>query len=148
MGQKRSHTHPHNALGILLRKKGDDEIDTPEISNPLNLKLAIKFALLYAVIVFFIKAAQEWGKGEEFHIVCFLSGLTDMDAIALSLANLVIDGEMIARLAAQGVLIAAVANTIFKLILSLSLGHRNLRGPIVIFLGSMIVFGILGWFLI
>ena len=40
---------------FFLSKENKEQVDLPKLSNPLSLKLAIKFALLYGVIVFLIK---------------------------------------------------------------------------------------------
>ncbi len=132
----------------LLLQRQEEEVDLPQLSNPLSLKLAIKFALLYGLIVFLLKAVSEWGGGSGFYPVAFLSGLTDMDAIALSLTNENDAGEIPDRMAAQGVLIGAVANTLFKTSFAFWQGHPNLRKPLLSGMLPMLLAGIAGYFLI
>jgi len=133
---------------ILIRGKKHEDIALPELHNPLSLKLAIKFALLYAVIVFLIKAVGQWGSGGGFYPVAFLSGLTDMDAIALSLTNAEKDGSILVEIAARGILLGAIANSFFKTVLALWFGHLHLRKPLLVGMIPMIVFGVLGLFLV
>lgn len=133
---------------IYFSGKREEEINLPEISNPLSLKLAIKFALLYAIIVFLVKAAGEWGDGAGFYPVAFLSGLTDMDAIALSLTNTHKEGELAITLAARGIMLGAVANSIFKTGFAISLGNSSLRGPILLGMIPMIIAGIASIFIL
>ena len=59
-------------------------VTAPAMHNPLSLRTAIKFALLYAAFAFLVKAATQldWDRG--LLPLSFVSGLTDMDAIALS----------------------------------------------------------------
>lgn len=133
---------------LFFHKGGKDEINIPELKNPLSLKLAIKFALLYGVIVFLLKAVSEWGGGAGFYPVAFLSGLTDMDAIALSLTNEAAAGSVGNLIAARGILLGGIANTLFKTILAVWLGDRQLRKPILYGMIPMILAGSIGIFLV
>lgn len=129
---------------IFFSRRGRHEVDIPELRNPLSLKLAIKFALLYGLIVFLLKAVAVWGGGVGFYPVAFLSGLTDMDAIALSLTNEASAGNLIHAVAARGVLIGGIANTLFKTGFAVWLGDPKLRGPILAGMLPMILAGLLG----
>lgn len=100
---------------------------SPAISNPLGLMTAVKFALLYAVIAFMVKAAThlDWQAG--LLPLSFVSGLTDMDAIALSMADNLRSGSVDADLAARAVIVGAVANSLLKAGLTAGLGSPTLR---------------------
>lgn len=135
-------------IWAVTRRKKETEVVTPQVKNPLSLKIAIKFALLYAVIVFLVKLTQEAGAEAGFIPIAFLSGLTDMDAISLSLANLVRDENILVTRAAQGIIIAALSNTLFKGAFALIAGHRELRKPILLGMGPMVPLAIIGYFLI
>ena len=135
-------------LWAVIRPAKDSEVDTPHVKNPLSLKIAIKFALLYGLIVFLVKLTQEVGAEAGFFPIAFLSGLTDMDAISLSLANLVRDDGIVLERAARGIVIAALSNTLFKGIFAFFLGHRDLRRPILLGMGPMIPLAGIGFFLI
>ena len=111
--------------------------------NPLSLKVAIQFGLLYAVVVFAVKMAGVWFGGGGLVIASFLSGLTDLDAISLSLSSLLRDAQIAPALAAQGVVLAAVANSIMKAGLAASLGDAALRQKVVVILGSTALIGLL-----
>lgn len=129
---------------FILKRKQEEEVDLPHLSNPLSLKLAIKFALLYAIIVFLLKAVAEWGGGAGFYPIAFLSGLTDMDAIALSLTNEQADGLISASIAAQGIMIGAIANTLFKTGFAFWLGDNRLRKPLLYGMVPMLISGVIG----
>lgn len=111
----------------LARQKEKAALDSPAISNPLGLLTAIKFALLYAVIAFLVKAAShlDWQAG--ILPLSFVSGLTDMAAISLSMANNLRDQSVSMDLAARAVILAAVANSLLKAIFTLTLGSAVLR---------------------
>ncbi len=128
----------------LISRSASKQVDMPKLGNPLSLKLAIKFALLYAIIVFLIKAVSTWGDGSGFYPVVFLSGLTDVDAIALSLANEQNAESLALSLAAKGIVLAALANTLFKTILGTTLGDAKLRKPLLAAMIPMILAGMAG----
>ncbi len=108
-------------------RAGKDEVDSPTMANPLSLTTAIKFALLYAVIAFMVKAAThlDWQAG--LLPLSFVSGLTDMDAISLSMADNLNTATVTLQLAARAVIIAAVANSLLKAGLAAGLGSPLLR---------------------
>ncbi len=110
--------------------------------NPLSLKVALQFGALYAVVVFVVKLAVLWFGGAGLLIASFLSGLTDLDAIALSLSNLFSGTQVTMALAAQGIVLAAVANSILKAALASSLGDRVLRRFTLLVLGATAAIGL------
>lgn len=100
---------------------------TPEVQNPLGLGTAVRFALLYTGIKFLVRAAMELKFTTALLPIAALSGLTDMDAIALTMARSVTEETMSVELATRGVIVAAVANSVLKGILAASLGSPALR---------------------
>jgi uncharacterized membrane protein (DUF4010 family) len=97
------------------------------MANPLSLVTAIKFALLYAIIAFLVKAATQLDWQAGLIPLSFVSGLTDMDAISLSMATSLRDATVARELAARAVIIAAVANSLLKAGLAAGLGSPTLR---------------------
>lgn len=102
-------------------------VASPAMTNPLSLFTAIKFALLYAVIAFLVKAATQLDWQAGLLPLSFISGLTDVDAISLSMANSLRAATVPLELAASAVVIAAVANSLLKAALAASLGSPLLR---------------------
>jgi uncharacterized membrane protein (DUF4010 family) len=90
------------------------EKDTLEFSNPFDLVSAIKFGLLYAFILLIARAAQLYFGETGVYISSLVSGLADVDAITISLAQLSIEGTVLNVVAAQSIVIATIANTIAK----------------------------------
>ena len=90
------------------------EKDTLEFSNPFDLVSAIKFGLLYALILLVARSAQLYFGDTGVYISSLLSGLADVDAITISLAQLSDAGTVSMTVAAQSIVIAAIANTIAK----------------------------------
>jgi uncharacterized membrane protein (DUF4010 family) len=120
--------------------------DTPQLGNPLSLATAVKFAALYAGISFLVTVfrAQGWSGG--LLPLSFVSGLTDLDAITLSIAR---DhgGETVpSTLATRAVVLAAVSNTLLKGGMAVVIGSPGLKRRGGIVLGATAVVGI-AWIL-
>jgi uncharacterized membrane protein (DUF4010 family) len=104
------------------------EKETSAFANPFELGPAIRFGLLYAVILVVSRAAQVYFGNLGVYISSFVSGLADVDAIALSMVDLIQQGgglEM--RVATRAIIIAATANTLFKGGFALANGSSTLR---------------------
>lgn len=101
------------AIVLLVSQRGDGEhLDEP--GNPTQLKAALTFAGLYAIILFAVALARrEFGQAG-LYVVAGLSGLTDTDAITLSSAQLVTRQPFEADAAWRAIVIACIANTVFK----------------------------------
>lgn len=127
----------------LTRRTGEKVVTPPKIHNPLGLGIAIKFGLLYAIVALLVKAATALKFTASLLPLSFLSGLTDMDAISLLMANNLHDGTVATELAAKCVIIGAVANSIVKATFAISLGSPLLRRQISIVLGLTVVAGVL-----
>ncbi len=120
------------------------QLDTPPMRNPLSLSVALQFAILYAIIVFFGRWSQEQFGGAGLYVVSFLSGLTDMDAIALSMSQMTSSQHISPSLAARCILIGASSNTLIKLALAISLGSPELRPRLFLALGTTFLAGLAG----
>ena len=115
--------------------------------NPLSLRTAIKFAVLYSAIAFMVTVVSKNGWTQSILPLAFVSGLTDMDAITLSIARDQGGQVEMVQLATNAVVLAGVANTLLKAGLAISLGSSALRLRTAIVLGATAVIGI-GWMFI
>lgn len=111
----------------LARKKGEVAEGPPkEVSNPINLREALVFAVIYLAIQFVVGYASEnFGEGGVY-LASGISGITDIDAITISMANFS-KGGMDIGVAGTAVLIAAFANTLVKYGFCLAFGNARLR---------------------
>jgi uncharacterized membrane protein (DUF4010 family) len=113
---------------LMARRSEGDGRPAPVQANPTQLGTALIFAGLYAGMLLAVEfVRQKLGEGAMLGVAA-LSGLTDMDAITLSVARLYTDGELEARTAVRMVLVAAVSNEVFKGVLAAALGGRALAG--------------------
>jgi uncharacterized membrane protein (DUF4010 family) len=92
-----------------------------EVSNPFNLTSAVKFALLFAVVLLGVKIVQQTFPGTGTIAVAAIAGLTDVDAITLAMARLARAGGD-AGTATAAITVAALANTVVKAGLGVFLG--------------------------
>ncbi len=118
--------------------------DTPPLGNPLSLSTAIKFAALYSIIAFAVKAIRAEGWTQGLLPLSFVSGLTDMDAISLSMAGDPGTRQATPDLATRAVVLAAVSNTLLKTGMGLLLGSPGLKLRIGVVLGATALVGV-GW---
>ena len=98
----------------------------PAHNNPAQLKAAIIFGGLYAVVLLAVAAAKVHFGAAGMYLVAMLSGLTDMDAITLSTAELVKTGHVTADTGWRVILLAALSNLVFKGGTVALLGSRRL----------------------
>lgn len=112
-----------SALGSLvaLSLRRDGAAEGAEVANPFELRLALQFALLFALILLVAKAAEVYFGAGGLYLASALAGLVKPDAMALTLANQVGDG-LAMPVAVRGLAIAVTTNTVFKGVLALSLG--------------------------
>jgi uncharacterized membrane protein (DUF4010 family) len=127
----------------LWLRSGKDHEEMPEQENPSELKSALLFGLIYAVVLFVVAAAKERYGNRGLYVVAGLSGLTDVDAITLSTAQLVNAGRLNAEDGWRLVVVAAVSNLIFKVGAVAALGRRQLFIKILPAYGIVIAAGIL-----
>jgi len=109
-------------------------VENPAISkNPLQLSEAVKFGILFGVIYGAIAFVQGRYGNIGVYLVSFFSGLTDVDAITLSLSELARDGKLAAMPAMNGIVIASVVNSLVKLGIVFWLGGVRLGVRLTLF---------------
>jgi uncharacterized membrane protein (DUF4010 family) len=108
----------------LISKKENAEM--PEQGNPSELKAALVFAGLYALILLAVAATKERFGSSGLYVVSVISGLTDMDAITLSIGEMAKRNEVGVTTAWKLVLVAALSNLVFKTGVVAFLGGRAL----------------------
>jgi uncharacterized membrane protein (DUF4010 family) len=116
----------------LYRTQNTESLENIAFSNPFNLGPAIKFGILFAVILLISKTAQMYFGDAGIYLSSILAGLADLNAISLSLARLSLDPTSTSLITAgRGIMFASVANTIVKGIVVVSTGSPKL-GKIII----------------
>ncbi len=121
----------------------DDAEKMPEQENPAELKSALWFGALYALVIFGVAAVKDYFGNAGLYALAVLSGLTDVDAITLSTANLVKSDRVAAETGWRLILIASLSNLAFKAGLVATLGHRRLLARIALLFSIALVGGAL-----
>ncbi|HRP00828.1 MAG TPA: DUF4010 domain-containing protein, partial [Flavobacteriales bacterium] len=100
--------------------------DEPMLTNPLNFRVALQFALLYALVRWLVVWADERFGNAGTYVAGALAGVTDVDAVTLSMARMA--GEPGWSTQAQvTILIAATVNTLVKFGIAVVVGGPALR---------------------
>lgn len=102
------------ALLLQGRSAPGQDLPMPEISNPTEIKSAIGFGLLYAIVLLLSAWLSELAGSKGLYAVALVSGLTDVDAITLSSLRLFEDGKLMDHEMATAIVLAFIANLTFK----------------------------------
>ncbi|MCK4801000.1 MAG: DUF4010 domain-containing protein, partial [Anaerolineales bacterium] len=115
------------ALYLFFSQSAIDEEEL-KLSNPFELGPAIKFGLIFALVLLLSKAAEVYIGDRGLYLTSFLAGLADVDAITLSIADLTKAGHSVALITGKrAIILATLSNTASKGVLVFSLGSRKLR---------------------
>jgi len=94
-----------------------------ELTNPFELRAALEFAAIFALILLLARAAETFLGERGVYLASVLAGLTRPDAMALTLGQQ-LQGGLEPAVAAKGLTLAVVSNTLFKAGLAASLGTK------------------------
>jgi uncharacterized membrane protein (DUF4010 family) len=139
------------ASGLFARRAADSVGHAdPKISNPLDLKMALRFGALLVAILFAARALQVWLGDAALLGLAAVSGLADVDAITLSVASMSqpsmpqpsVPQEGLSRaLAVAAVLVAATTNSLAKIGLAIGIGGMKFGGRVLLGLGAALAAG-------
>jgi uncharacterized membrane protein (DUF4010 family) len=127
---------------LFFTHKSDEKGSVKSGSNPFELGEAVKFGLLFGVVTLIAKAAEVHLGATGLYIAGAVAGLTDVDAIALSMANLVGQEPDMIGVGARTILIAIMANTLTKTGMAVSVGAPELRRRILPFAVLLLAAGV------
>lgn len=98
----------------------------PPMENPAELRPAIFFGILFAIMLVATAAAKQEFSTGGVYVVGGISGLVDLDAITLSTGQMVSANELAVSSAWRAIIIATMANLVFKFFVTAILGPRSL----------------------
>jgi len=122
-------------VALLLRRRGSEPAEAArpvDLRNPFSLTSAVKFGLLFAAVLLVVAAVRRYFPGQGYYVVAALAGLTDVDAITLSMAGVVRDGGADLRTATAAIVVAALANTLVKCGIIVGTAAAALRSRVVL----------------
>jgi len=101
-------------------------------ANPFELGEAIKFGLLFGIVTIVAKAAEVYLGATGLYLAGAVAGATDVDAIALSMANRATTTPESIKIAAYTIVIAVISNTLVKAGMVAFMGAPAMRRTIVL----------------
>jgi uncharacterized membrane protein (DUF4010 family) len=101
-------------------------------ANPFELSEAIKFGLLFGIVTVVAKAAEAYLGATGLYLAGAVAGATDVDAIALSMANRTATTPESIQTATYTIVIAVISNTLVKTGMAVFMGAPAIRRTIVL----------------
>ncbi|CAG0954409.1 MAG: MgtC/SapB family protein [Rhodocyclales bacterium] len=108
------------------RLEAQGELPMPEVRNPTEIRTALGFGALYAVVLFCSAWLSDVAGTKGMYAVALASGLTDVDAITLSSLRLFSIDKLSAGQAVTAIALAVLSNLTFKAGLIVTLGGWKL----------------------
>lgn len=115
------------------------------VKNPFSLLSGAKFALLFAAVQLLVKLAQTYLPGAGTYAVAAIAGLTDVDAITLTMAQDARGSPAAGSTAVIAIVIACFSNTLVKAGMATSVG-RGMARTLWIAAAAIVVVGLAGMF--
>ncbi len=111
---------------FMIRKVSTNKFEEIDIKNPFELKSALLFGLVFGLVIFISKAAEFYLGVEGVYAASAAAGITSVDAIVLTLANMAKHG-LAESAAGIGIIIALVSNTVIKGLITIFYGNKELK---------------------
>ncbi|BAW95508.1 hypothetical protein NIES970_04150 [[Synechococcus] sp. NIES-970] len=118
-------------------------LTTITVSNPVEIGSALQYTALLVILSLLVRWAKEEFGEQGIYLLSALSGLADVDAVSLSLANAVQDDFSI-TVAMYGVWLAITVNTLVKVGFTRAIGNLKLA----YWCGSVMLSGLVAGFLV
>ena len=136
-------------LGVMLAVSGvlyvvgigSRDLEMQDQEPPSEMKAAVVFGLLYAVVLLAVAFAEDRLGQRGLFAVAALSGLTDLDAITLSTANLMQEGALELETGWRMILVGGLSNIVFKGGVAVALGSRWMRRRVLLAFGAALAGG-------
>jgi len=119
-----------------IRKQKELTSDEIAVSNPMQFKLALQMAVLFQMVLFAVRWAQNtWGEPGVF-VSAGVLGFTDIDALVVSMAKDPGAQSPVAT-AATAIAIGVLSNTLLKLAVGMIIGVKQFRRVVAIGLSAV-----------
>jgi len=129
------------SVALYLFGIGPRDLEVEDREPPSELGAAVVFGLLYAVVLLAVAFAQDRLGQRGLYAVAALSGLTDLDAITLSTANLMQDARLDLVTGWRMILVGGLSNIVFKGGVVLALGTRGMKRRVTLAFGAALAGG-------
>jgi uncharacterized membrane protein (DUF4010 family) len=112
------------AVALAWRSLRGSHAEGGSVQNPLQLKNAIELTLLFQVVLYVVYYVRQWVGDAGLMVTGFVLGLTDVDALTLSMTRSVATGIAI-ETACRAILMGIIANSIMKATIAFAIGTRR-----------------------
>ncbi|PID70683.1 hypothetical protein CSB37_01200 [bacterium DOLZORAL124_38_8] len=104
----------------------------PELSSPFELLPALKFGLLFVVVLLALHFAKKFLGNQGVYAAAALSGLVDVDAIVLSSVESANNGELTQPVSEIAIFLALFVNTLVKIFYASLIGSKSFVKKLII----------------
>ena len=112
------------ALLIWRKHRNGTRVEQPALhNNPLDLKSALTLGVLLTLILLMASVLQQWLGNTGIYVLATISGITDVDAITLSLTRMSQTG-LASTTVIIGIIIASSVNNLMKAGMAIFIGGR------------------------
>jgi uncharacterized membrane protein (DUF4010 family) len=94
--------------------QGGDSLPLPQVANPTEIKTALTFGALYALVLVLSAWLQDVAGNRGLYLLALASGLTDVDAITLSSLRMFGMGKLSEAQTITAITLATLSNLAFK----------------------------------
>ena len=112
------------ALGLAWRSLRGSKAEAPPLKNPLQLRSAIELAALFQIVLYVVFYVRQWVGDAGLLASGFIVGLTDVDALTLSMTRSVSTGTTV-EAACRAITTGIIANSIMKSVIAFAIGERR-----------------------
>jgi uncharacterized membrane protein (DUF4010 family) len=106
---------------------GSESRDAVRDRNPLRLALALQMAIAFQLAMTLIELVREHWATPGVYATALILGLTDVDALTVGMSRQSVGVDLSPAIAARAIALGILANTLFKLVLSMALGESRFR---------------------
>ena len=114
------------ALALTWRSVRDTKEQPTALRNPLKLQDSLEMALLFQLVLYGVFYMKAWVGDVGVMASGFVLGLTDVDALTLSMTRSV-DAQLSVDLACRAIAIGIVANSLMKAVIALVIGSPRFK---------------------
>jgi uncharacterized membrane protein (DUF4010 family) len=114
------------AIALAWQSLRGSAVEPPQLKNPLQVRAAIEMAVLFQVVLFAVHYMREWIGETGLLASGFVLGLTDVDALTLSMTRSITTGTSTAA-AAQAIAVGVLANSLMKAGIAFAIGSGRFR---------------------
>lgn len=121
----------------VIRREGysrESLANVPEIGNPFALVPALKWGLIFCVVLVAAEAGRRYLGDRGLYVAAAASGIADVDAITLAVARQAAEASLTREAAAIAVAVAVTSNGLVKSTLALVAGGVRFGGYVAAFL--------------